>query len=589
MGRWGALLAVSVVLCACGDAGREMPPSAPETVAWPDGVLARYSGGEITLAEVDALILRTPASERPAPGADLDAWYRERVRGLAMDRLLLDDARGLGLAADEAFRARRAAVQRQLAVQSCLESLRPGYATIAPEQIQSAYESRKDEFLAPERRAVFHLYKRRQAPESAPGLESAMAALRERVLRGESFQRLAQAESDSESRHRQGSLGWIVRGDLPESFETVIFALEEGVPSQPLLTRDGAHLFLVEDILSEREAGLSEVVAQLRSQLLAEQVAQTVDEVAAMNESPVVRIVSRDELQQRVDQGDEAAEVLVASDYALTLREFRLRVGRVREDQVPAGGEATAITNEAAWGLLDRIYRHEVAFEHCREQGLIADPEIDQRLAAWEAGALVAQMRQQRLHERVLADPARLELYYQSNIGQFTSPVQWSLRRLRVPFDTPAQGRAGMASLERAVKESVALEALQAQLGGTIEDLGWLTLPRMRALHAGLPQRIAPLQPGQLAAPIRLGGNLEMFELTGRREAEPRPLEPIRDQVASAYLRQYASEVYADYEAERLAAADFEFSSERLAELRQVGLPSGQVSIDMLDALLGGS
>jgi len=566
-----------------------MPPSVPETVAWPDGVLARFSGGEIAIAEVDALILRTPPSERPAPGADLDAWYRERVRGLAMDRLLLSEARDRSLASEPSFRTRRDAVYRQLAVQSCLNELRPGHAEVGSEQLQSSYESRKDEFLAPERRAVFHLYKRRAATESAPALETTMEALSERVLRGESFQRLAQAESDSESRHRQGSLGWIVRGDLPESFETVIFALEEGVPSRPLITRDGAHLFLVEDILPQRQAGLSEVASQLRSQLQAQQMTQTIDEVAAMNESPVVRIVSRAELQQRVDQGDEAAEVLVASDYALSLREFRLRVGRVLEDQVPAGGEATAITNEAAWGLLDRIYRHEVAFEHCREQGLIADPEIDQRLAAWEAGALVAQMRQQRLHERVLADPARLELYYQSNIGQFTSPVQWSLRRLRVPFDTPAQGRAGMASLERAVKESVALEALQAQLGGTIEDLGWLTLPRMRALHAGLPQRIAPLQPGELAAPIRLGGNLELFELNGRREAESRPLELIRDQVASAYLRQYVSEVYADYEAERLADAGFEISSERLADLHQSGLPSGQVTVEMLDALLGGS
>jgi hypothetical protein len=589
MGRWGALLAVSVLLCACGEAGRESSPSAPESGAWAEGVLARYSGGEITIAEIDALILRTSASERPAPGADLDAWYSDRVRGLAMDRLLLADARALGLADDAAFQVRRAAVQRQLAVQSCLESLLPGYATIDPERIQSAYDSRKDEFLAPERRAVFYLYKRRAAPESGPALESTMAALRERVLRGESFQRLAQAESDSESRHRQGSLGWIVRGDLPESFETVIFALEEGVPSQPLMTRDGAHLFLVEDVLPERQAALSEVAPQLRSQLQAEQVAQAVDEVAAKNPSPVVRIVSRDELQQRVDQGDEAAEVLVASDHALTLGEFRTRVGRVLGEQAPAGGESAAISNEAAWALLDRLYRHEVAFEHCREQGLIADPQVDQRLATWEAGALVAQMRQQRLRERVLADPARLALYFQSNIGQFTPSVQWSLRRLRVPFETPAEARQRMALLERAAEESVRLDDLQAQLGGAVEELGWLTLPRMRALHAELPQRIAPLQPGQLASPIRLGGNLEMFELSERREPEPPPLEQVRDEVASAYLRQYASEVYAGYEAERLAEAGFELSSERLAELRQSGLPSGQVSVDMLDALLGGS
>lgn len=590
MRKWGALLAVPMLLCACGDVGNEAQPTAPEAAgAWPEGVLARYAGGEITVAEVDALILRMPAAERPLPGADLDAWYRDQVRGLAMDRLLLDDARARGLVDDEAFRVRRASVQRQFAVQACLTSLRPGYAAVGPEQIQSAFEARKDEFLAPERRAVFHLYKRRTLSESGAGLEPTMDALRERVLRGESFQRLAQAESDSESRHRQGSLGWVVRGDLPESFEKIVFALEEGVPSQSLYTRDGAHLFLVEDVLPERQAMLNEVAAQLKGQLEAEQLAQALDEVASMNASPEVRIISRDELQQRVEQADEEAAVLIASDHVLTLKEFRLRLGRVLGDQLPAAGDGAAISHEAAWGLLDRLYRHEVAFEYCRDRGLIADPEIDRRLEAWASGALLAQIRQQRLRERVLADSARLESYYQSNIGQFTSPVHWSLRRLRVPFETPAQGRAGMAVLERAAGESATLNDLQIRLGGTIEDLGWLTLPRMRALHAGLPQRIAPLQPGQLAAPVRLGRNLEIFELNARREAEPRPFDEVRGEVAAAYLRQYASEVYADYEAERLATAAFELSSERLAELRDSGLPSGQVSVEMLDALLGDS
>ena len=48
-----------------------------------------------------------------------------------------------------------------------------------------------------------------------------MLELRERILRGENFQRLAQSESDSESRHRQGSIGWVVRGQLPQTFARV--------------------------------------------------------------------------------------------------------------------------------------------------------------------------------------------------------------------------------------------------------------------------------------------------------------------------------------------------------------------------------
>ena len=73
-------------------------------------------------------------------------------------------------------------------------------------------------------------------------------------------------------------------------------------------------------------------------------------------------------------------------------------------------------------------------------------------------------LREQRLLDRVDADPQRLRLFYQSNIGQFTPAVQWNLRRLRVAYDDAAMGEALMTRMEAvSAADTPGLDALQRQ------------------------------------------------------------------------------------------------------------------------------
>jgi len=593
----GALL----LLCGCGD-GRQPDTSAPETSDSPPaaGVLARFAGGVITAADLDTHILQIPASERPAPGADLDAWYRGLIRTLVVDQKLLLEAREAGLQHSEAFQLRRTAIERQLSVQSCLANWKPELGDISREDISAAYEARLEQMQAPERRSVYHIYRRLDAEQNAEALELEMLALRDRILRGENFQRLARVESDSESRHRQGSIGWVVRGQLPAVFEKLVFSLEEGVPSRPLVTADGVHLFQVDDILPERQLSLKEASQTLRTQLEAEAIAAALDEIASMNDAPAVQRVDRETLEQLIEQGAEQEPVLIAEDYTLSLEQFRLRLGRVLGDQIPSDRMATGhgvsarFSNDLAWQSLNRIYRHEAVYEYCRQQDLIARDAIAPLMTDWEARALVSQMRQQRLSERVMEDADRLRHFYQSNIGQFTAPVQWKLRRLLVQFDSAQQGKALMARLEEAAAaDSIGLEALQRETGGELSDLGWKTLAQMRQSNPKLPQLVSPHEGQTLVAPLHVADGLALFQVLDRKQFEPQPFDEVRDEVAAAYLRQYTSDVYEGLEADILAGIGFELFPDRLDALRQTGLPqpgdSPEITVEQLDALLSGS
>lgn len=579
------------LLCACQDVGQGSPGSVSGAQAAPD-VLARYAGGEISLADVDARILALPIDERPAPGTRLDVWYADLIRELVVERLLLERANQAAVAQSEDFRRSRIMMARQLAVRACLAQVTPDALRLSDEELDQAYAERLDRFQAPERRAAFHIYLRRDSGERIDDLESEMRALRERILRGESFQRVARAESDSESRHVQGSIGWVTPGELPQAFDRLVFSLDEGVPSEPMVTADGVHLFQVDDILPERRLSRREAVPLLRNELGSEKLEAAINELATEYESPSASIVTRADLERWVEAGAEQEEVLVAEDYTLSLQGLRARIRDVlaREGDGTLESLGGGVPTGFAWQFLNRQFRQELAYEHCRREALFAQEAVAAQLSAWEERALVGEMRRRLLRERVVDDRDRLELYYQSNIGQYTPPVQWNLTRMSLPLDRPQEARNRMARLEEAVdKGAVGLDALQQELGGEIETLGWSTLAQMRRISPKLAQRVSSVEEGELVAPLRARGQLELYEVTGRREFEPRPFDEVFEAVVAAYLRQYTSEVYAEVESELLDRAGFELFAERLDRLREIIPPEPEITVEQLDALLSES
>jgi len=255
------------------------------------------------------------------------------------------------------------------------------------------------------------------------------------------------------------------------------------------------------------------------------------------------------------------------------------------EQVLRRSGDSGRVSTDAAWASLERLLRHEKAFEQCDREGRIDESGVARLMTDWQGDALTARMREQRLLDRVAEDPERLRLFYQSNIGQFTPPVQWNLRRLLVTFDEATRGQVLMARMEAAAAETAGLNALQDTIGGGIEDLGWNTLRQIADLNPKLPQLVSPARDGELVAPLNTDQGLVLFQVVTRREFEPRAFDEVSDAVAGAFLRQYTSEEYDRLEREILEAARFELFPERLSALRAAGPPRPEITAEQLEAL----
>jgi hypothetical protein len=183
-------------------------------------------------------------------------------------------------------------------------------------------------------------------------------------------------------------------------------------------------------------------------------------------------------------------------------------------------------------------------------------------------------------------DEERLRLYYESNVGLFSTSPTWRLRRLRLFLDEAAG--VTMARLEEAAaaRSGPTLDELRAELGGEIDELGPATLAELRLREPKLPHLIAPLAVGRLSPPYRTESTLDIVVPLERTEAEPLPFAEVHERVAAAWVEQYTREAYRELADEILAGAELEIRPEGLATLRDGGLELPDPSVEELDALL---
>ena len=209
----------------------------------PDDAIATFTGGYLLAEELDQAVLAMPPSQRQTLTLENADGYRTLVQELVLDRLLLEEAKLLGVDQSPEFQLQARGARRRAVVDAYLPAhLKPSKAPTEAD-IEAEFERQKHDFQRAERRLLFNIFRQRSEDSTQEALVAELRDLRQRVLDGQSFASLASQASDSESRHNHGQLGWFERGQLSPDLEKVVFGLEEGVPSEPISTHDGAHLF----------------------------------------------------------------------------------------------------------------------------------------------------------------------------------------------------------------------------------------------------------------------------------------------------------------------------------------------------------
>ena len=173
------------------------------------------------------------------PAENVAAARQAAAEWLVIRALLLDRARALGIdAADEAA-AVQAAIEREVDVPAPAEA-----------ECRRYYDNNPARFRSADLVEAAHILLA-AAPDDADGRARAEAQAGELIgllaAAPDRFGELAQAHSACDSRHSDGRLGQLSRGDTVPEMETFLFNLEEGqISPVPVKTRYGVHVVRVD-------------------------------------------------------------------------------------------------------------------------------------------------------------------------------------------------------------------------------------------------------------------------------------------------------------------------------------------------------
>lgn len=569
---FGAVL-IGLVACGAPSSDPAAPTAQGDDSRISSNVLATFEDGEITADQLDQAILSLPVAQRQQLALESQDAYSELVRELAMDTLLLREARLQGIDQAPEIQSQERALRRNILVQRYLETHLPRIDPPNEQEIQAEYDRRKDEFQRPERRLVFHLFRRLDAGASKDDLKAEVAQLRQQVLDGQGFSVLASRHSDSESRHQEGQLGWFEPGQLDPDLDAVIFSLEEGVPSQPIVTRDGVHLFLVDVVVEAKKLSVDEAKPQFFPDLLDQHrrtaMATLVD---GLNMDAEVFQPTYDELRVILSRNNPGEVVLRVDDYELRLDAFSAMLDN------DAAQRPSAAPNRAEQ-VLERVLQGELIFQHQLANGTRLTDEEAQQVAHQAEALLTFQGRQLKMRLHLDRDPEALKTFFEDNRMRFTSPLKLRLRQLSVPLgDHPSdrmallERRTQDANAEDSVGETSLLESLASDLGGQVEDIGWKSLAELRLMNRHSVRLISDIPAGHYSPPFSTAEALRIVHVVEREEPSPLPYETARDSVRRAYIERHGQRLYGAVQNDMLEKAGFALYQDNLDALLASGI-----------------
>ena len=120
-------------------------------------------------------------------------------------------------------------------------------STISPVKIEAFYAENKDRFYQEDSVHLRLIQITRGSDDTDETLRSKSATILNELAAGTDFGDVVRKYSQDSRKGKGGDWGWQRRSDLRKEFSDVIFTLEKGQRSEPLIMPEGAFLFYAED------------------------------------------------------------------------------------------------------------------------------------------------------------------------------------------------------------------------------------------------------------------------------------------------------------------------------------------------------
>jgi peptidyl-prolyl cis-trans isomerase C len=266
-------LACAAVLAAQQPVSPVAPPAAPAAPATkvdPDTVVLTIGDRHITAAEYEQIVKSVvPPQIQPLALGPAKRAYAQKIVELMA---LADEAQRQKLDQQPATKDQIELQRRTTLSVHEFQKIRDDIP-VTDAQVQAFYDANHSLFETIHVRHILVRVRGSMAPPKPgkpdltenEGLEKAKA-IRQRLVAGEDFAKVAREESDDSSADKGGDLGEIGHGRTVPQFETAAFELKPGEISEPVRTPYGFHIIRVESRTVKPLADVKEdILTRLRA------------------------------------------------------------------------------------------------------------------------------------------------------------------------------------------------------------------------------------------------------------------------------------------------------------------------------------
>lgn len=213
--------------------------------------------------------------------------------------------------------------------------------------------------------------------------------------------------------------------------------------------------------------------------------------------------------------------------------------------------------------------------EAARAEGLDRRPEVADAIRAYEDQLLVREM----LEQVETADPTEEEVqrFYEQYREEFRAPAAASVGHIVVRNEEESR-EVGRRLAQGEPFEDVAREmSLDAETLPNATQVGAVSADDRFIEYIGivpeeLPGELLAMEIGATTGPLETSRGYHWLQVQGKREAGPRPLTQVKDQVEQALRRQRALEAQREIVAEAVSKIPVRVDEARLAqEIAKVG------------------
>lgn len=475
--------------------------------------------------------------------ADYESWLAvhrwddspEAIREHVFVRTLADLALERGAENDPVTRFELDAM-RQRVLLPVLRSHVVSQVVVTDEEVEEIREAHPEAFQRPQKYSLSNIFKRFGPDAADAGVRAQMEDIRLRLLDGEDFAKLARVESESQSRFRDGHLGFVDPDELPDEVATAITLLEPGELSGIVEHGEGLTIFRCDEI---RE-GTAPTADEVRSKIRANLTRLRTKQVWASYQQDLLA-----EADPRIDLENPSA-VLVMDGLTLSVDDAAILM-----KERSSRKDSTELAPEQQAKLLQTWAAGIVGVRRAAELGLDREPDVADALR-WRRMDVLAHHELVRMVDERLAAPSDdvLRRQFQADGRRYREPSTFEVAV--IDFGSP-DGADGRQVMKRASDVAQRLQDGELSFDDAARRysnhpsavrgglMGWRSRRQLVGWSPIVGKAVSQMQPGETTGLLRLKNGLWIIELRDIREARPMTFEAalprLRDDVRRQQIR----------------------------------------------------